>query len=187
MRLARRLLVLALVMAAGALACTPLGWRAGLTLLPGEERHDTEALDPAFAACLAALLLELTQEGYHPVIRTTWRDATRQQLYHRLGGSQRASGSLHQAVTADGRPAARAADVADLWPLFLVRHHAAFYLAMRDRAPQHGLVTGGSWAQRDPRWAAYGLGWDPGHVELDQGCPRPDARGAGADQDTLPP
>ena len=42
---------------------------------------------------------------------------------------------------------------------------AAFYLALRDEAPAQGLETGGSWSRTDPRWAAWDLGWDPGHVQ----------------------
>lgn len=162
---AGKLLLLLALAGLALVGSTPLGWRTALVLLPGEERHDPAALEPAFAACLAALLDDLSRSGYRPMVRTSWRDAERQRLYHRLGGSQRASGSLHQAVDAKGAPAARAADVADLWPMFLFDHHAAFYLALRERAPRFGLVTGGSWSRSDPRWAAYDLGWDPAHVE----------------------
>ena len=147
-----------------AVASTPIGWRTAVVVLPGEERHDLDALDPHFRASLAALFDDLRDQGYHPVVRTTWRDARRQALYHRLGGSQRARGSLHQ-VGVDGTPAALAADVGDLWPLFDFDHYAAFYVAMREAAPAHGLVTGGAWSRSNPRWAAYDLGWDPGHVQ----------------------
>lgn len=164
----RALVLLALFVAIavfGLWASTPLGWRAGLTLLPGQERHDLEALDSAFRACLSLLLEDLRAAGHRPVVRATWRDATRQEQYHRFGGSQRKTGSLHQRDGADGAPAALAADVADLWPLFHFSGHASFYLALREAAPARGLVTGGSWKRTDPRWARYDLGWDPGHVE----------------------
>lgn len=136
-----------------------------MRLLPGEERRDLDSLAPAFRACVAELLEHLPDHGFHPVVRGTWRNARRQGLYHRLGGSQRATGSLHQAMGAAGDPAAAAVDIADLWPLIDFDHAAAFYIALRDIAPGHGLVTGGTWARSNPRWAAYDLGWDPGHVQ----------------------
>ena len=144
---------------------TPLGWRFVMGFAPGEERHDVGSLDPEFRRCLDGLLSGLVAQGWRPVIRASWRDDRRQRLYHSLGGSQRASGSHHQHVR-DGRPAARAADVSDQWFLPDHAHHAAFYLAMMKAAPAHGLKTGGAWKKTAPRWEAYGLGWDPAHVEV---------------------
>lgn len=42
---------------------------------------------------------------------------------------------------------------------------AQAYIALRDAAPSYGLVTGGSWSKDGGIWSAYGLGWDPGHVQ----------------------
>lgn len=162
-------LIAATVAGIGALwLSTPLGWRAIITLAPGEERHDAAALDAPFRDCLDGLLARLAARGYRPVLRATWRDADRQRFYHALGGSQRADNSHHQ-HTRDGQPAARAADISDLWPLLHTSHHAAFYLDMMRDAPAYGLRTGGTWKKTAPRWAAYGLGWDPGHVEAAPG------------------
>lgn len=166
--LARLVLLLGLL-TFGGWASTPLGWRAAISLAPGVERHDLEALDPRFRACLEGLLADLVERGFRPVIRATWRDDERQALYHRLGGSQRKTNSLHQGVDKDGAPAARAADVSELWPLFDLSRHAGFYRVMRDLAPEHGLVTGGSWSKTNRWWARYELGWDPAHVEVGAG------------------
>lgn len=136
-----------------------------MRLAPGEERSDLASLDPGFRACLEALLGELRTRGWRPVLRATWRDDARQRLYYQLGGSQRKTGSLHQGQGPEGQPAALAADVGELWPLFHFSRHAAFYLDLRELASAQGLESGGSWSRTDPRWARYDLGWDPAHVQ----------------------
>ena len=42
---------------------------------------------------------------------------------------------------------------------------AGFYKALGRAAAVEGLRWGGSWKQRNPTWARYDLGWDPGHIE----------------------
>jgi len=161
-----RLLTLALLLGGlGLLALHPGLWLRILDFAPGEGRRDEAALHPRFAACLKGLFGALEAAGYRPRLRATYRDQARQRFFYELGGTQLSTHSLHQRTDGHGNPAALAADVYDLWPILDLPHAARFYLAMRALAPDHGLRTGGAWKRSDPLWAAYDLGWDPGHVE----------------------
>jgi len=130
---------------------------------PGVESRSLGDLDPAFRERLEQVLTQLEHRGFHPRIRATWRSPERQRHYRRLGWS-RLDWGLHCATTPDGRPAALAADVDDARAA-TDPQRARFYLALREAAPDHGLVTGGTWSRSSRRWARYDLGWDPGHVQ----------------------
>lgn len=135
---------------------------------PGEERHDLEALDPRFRACLERALERLRAQGHVPVVRATWRDAERQRFYVGEGASQTMN-SLHRLSDASGRPAALAADIGALAPLVLVPWHALFYHRLLAAAEAEGLTTGARWRRSSRVWTHFGLGWDPAHVEPRRG------------------
>ena len=47
--------------------------------------------------------------------------------------------------------------------------NVAYYLRLRELVRTAGLVSGGDFFEMKSSWNAYGLGWDPGHVQI-SGC-----------------
>ena len=47
---------------------------------------------------------------------------------------------------------------------------AAFYKDLGRAARRRGLRWGGDWARSNETWAAWDLGWDPGHIEARSLC-----------------
>ncbi len=137
---------------------------------------ETTDLDPAFRARVERVVTALERRGFTPHVGTTWRDPRVQDALFALGRSTKAAGgqSCHNVVDADGRPAARAID---LWnaPMGLdlllgtverLAAEAPFLHALGVEAKREGLRWGGDWHGRPSAWDAYGLGWDPAHVEM---------------------
>lgn len=115
---------------------------------------------------LPELLALLTQRGWQPSIAYTWR-SLRTQAHLRAKGWTKVSFSLHNVVDAAGKPAAYAADIFDRRYGWEKPDGAAgFFKALGQAAGELGLEWGGAWSRSDPHWAPYGLGWDPGHVQL---------------------
>lgn len=153
----RRLRLLVVAGVLGILATSPLVVREVTTRAwPGEESWALSALDPRFRGCLERTLGRLRGQGHVPVIRATWRDAARQRFYVGEGASQTMD-SYHRKRLA--------ADVAGASPLALVPVQAVFFHRLMAAAKAEGLTTGGTWRQRSPVWAFFGLGWDPAHVQ----------------------
>jgi hypothetical protein len=137
---------------------------------------DPEDLNPRFRARLDRVLGALRAEGYQPSLSCTWRSPELQDLLAGTGRATQAAGgqSCHNRTDADGRPAATAADV---WarPLDLLlmlgaparlASEVAFLRRLGVHARAEGLRWGGDWHGRDSVWSAWGLGWDPAHVEM---------------------
>lgn len=136
--------------------------------MPGTASRNLDDLHPAFRADVDLVLESLRTQGFEPVVRETWRDLDRQEYYRDQGWSTVSFG-FHNAIDPEGEPDGLAVDLghAGLDARRVGDHDAlgAFYQALRRVALAHGLTTGGTWSRRDARWAAYDLGWDPGHVQ----------------------
>lgn len=121
--------------------------------------------DPAFRSRLVTVLATMRARGHQPAMIYTWRTLEKQAELYRQGASK-VTFSFHNAVDEQGKPAALAADLWDArWRSFDDEDRAEFYMELGAIAKANGLAWGGDWARTDPRWAAHGLGWDPGHVQ----------------------
>jgi hypothetical protein len=136
---------------------------------PGCATNSMDALWPPFRARVEQLMEELRQLGYSPVANETYRSLQRQQYYKDRKWSTVLQ-SYHN-VSRDGTPESMAIDMFDsrYWKYqddpALEQGLADFFHELMRLAPKYGLTTGGNWGKRG-RWAQYGLGWDPGHVEI---------------------
>lgn len=134
---------------------------------PGYATSDLGALEPMFRATIEEIIQDLEGRGWRVKVRETYRDATRQAAYYAAGWSTIdgvTRKSRHNYVDASGRPAAEAVD---LGPDGAAddAEAARFYADLRDLAVASGLESGANYSRSSARWAAFGLGWDPGHVE----------------------
>lgn len=133
----------------------------------GEASWDTEAKIAAADRVLqlGAILAELREQGWRPVLAYSWR-GLRTQAALRAAGNTKVNFSLHNVVSSDGRPAALAADLSDArYSWSRPDQAAAFFRALGASARARGLEWGGSWSRSNSVWASYGLGWDPGHIQ----------------------
>jgi hypothetical protein len=145
----------------GAQRAVALTWKR--STLPGKSTASISALEPITARRWAALEEELARQGFYYDILETWRDRERQQHYLGAGDSQ-LSTSYHMHTEA-GIPAAQALDVIPRGNLSELER-VAHYEALRDYAPAYGLESGAAWSPGGT-YEAYGLGWDPGHLQRD--------------------
>lgn len=152
----------------------PMGVAERAGVVPGRESTDLDHLHPAFRGPVARITARLEAEGHTVRVAAAWRSPERQDLIHtfsrvmeRLGASPgtRVSGgqSCHNQRVGGG-PASAAIDLRGA-PGLDLDGQAGFYRALGRAAAVEGLRWGGSWTRRNPTWARYDLGWDPGHVE----------------------
>lgn len=145
--------------------------------IPGTASSSPEDLDPAMRWRVEEFFAALRELGHEPVYRETARSLSRQAYYLEQGWTQVAR-SFHT-VTRDGRPAALACDFHDgRWPADDDRQ-VELYKAACQLAPRWQLRTGGEFSRKG-KWAAFDLGWDPGHVEPAPGLVTIAAAHAGA-------
>jgi len=127
-------------------------------------RPELDELAPDLRVKVGKLLSELEGNGYTWRVLDVARTVDEQELNVRLGYS-RTMNSRH--VAAAG--AARAVDLEPVstpdGPATTDELRAQAYLALRDTAPRYGLETGGIWLAWSSKWAKWGLGGDPGHVQ----------------------
>ncbi|MEC7947349.1 MAG: hypothetical protein VX265_07245 [Myxococcota bacterium] len=153
--------------------------RAGV--VPGEETAELEHLHPDFRSKVARITSRLNAAGHTVRVASVYRSPERQDVIHaisriseKLGGSPgtRVSGgqSCHNQQQ-DGIPASAAIDLRGARGLRRDQQ-AVFYKALGRAAAVEGLRWGGNWARRNPVWARYDLGWDPGHIEDARLCRR---------------
>lgn len=130
------------------------------------------------------LLERLRAQGWRPRLAYTWRSLS-SQAHLFAAGATRVTFSFHNAVDDAGFPAGQAADVFDTrygWGDEAGAGRprtdgaAAFFKALGTAAEQLGLHWGGRWDRDNATWAAYGLGWDPGHVQLQPNSALADVR-----------
>lgn len=128
--------------------------------------RDPATLHPDFRVRMERVFARLRAQGHDPAFASAWRDtATQAGLLAK--GYTKVAFSFHNAVDAAGRPAALAADVIDRrYGWSKPAEAARFWHALGQAAKMEGLHWGGDWSRSNPRWAAYGLGWDPAHVQL---------------------
>ena len=149
--------------------------------LPGTESRSLSHLHPRFRTEVEAVLTELRSQGLSPRVSATWRSPRRQEALFALSALGELAGrgpatkvrggdSCHN-QEADGAPAAVAIDIRARRPASL-DEQAAVYQALGRAAHKRGLRWGGDWMRTNPTWAAYGLGWDPAHLEARSLCQR---------------
>lgn len=142
--------------------------------LPGTESRALAHLHPSFRGDVDAVISELESKGHTVHIAATFRSPRRQEtiwylsnLGQRLGrgpGTKvRGGQSCHNQVQ-DGDPASVAVDLRLPRPS-TEAEQAAFYKDLGRAARRRGLRWGGDWTRSNPTWAAWDLGWDPGHIE----------------------
>lgn len=144
---------------------------------PGEATNDINALYPSFRAKVMVLIGQLRSgqgpsgENWDVEILETWRSPERQAFYKSKGWSTVDYG-FHTVTGPNGEPESLAIDMkADPYDWNAPADHsdtkklAQFYSDIAALAPKLGLSSGASWSRKDPKWAKYGIGWDPGHVE----------------------
>jgi len=137
---------------------------------PGLSTVDRNSLYPPFRARFELVEAEMEALGYPLEIRGAYRDSVRQQYYFNKRYSQIDPSAgmvgMHTATSALGTPEALAVDVN--WKGHNVNKeegaYAQFFITLLAVSRKHGLTTGAAWSQRG-RWAKYGIGWDPGHIE----------------------
>ena len=146
--------------------------RAGMK--PGRETADLDHLHPDFRKRVERIKQRLQADGHTVRVAATYRSPERQefiykasQVSERLGGSPgtqaRGGQSCHNQEI--GRvPASAAIDLRGARDLDRAGQ-ARFYKALGRAAAVEGLRWGGSWSRKNPVWARYDLGWDPGHIE----------------------
>ena len=145
-----------------------------LDVAPGDETrwsqaHKLTLVEPGWP--LTELLDELRGQGWRPHLVYTWRAlGTQGQLF--AAGASGVPFGFHCAVR-DGKPAALAADIIDQrhgWgaeqpDAERTRQAAAFFQALGSATRRRGWTWGGDWSRKNG-WAAYGMGWDPCHIQL---------------------
>ncbi len=147
---------------------------AAVVVVEASEREDIAALHPDLQGTIQAIVERLESEGHIVRISATWRSPARQEVLFHLsqiterlglgpGTTLRGGGSCHNQQRADA-PASAAADFRGAVTL-TVDEQAELYKALGRAAKAHGLRWGGDWRRKNPTWARYELGWDPGHVE----------------------
>ena len=171
----RLLIITTLTIAAmgGIVLMAPSPWN---TLCPGIQTSDLSTMDQRLARKMNRIFETLDSEGFQYTISSVYRSPEKQQCYYDISqvikkhtgqnGLTQTTRSCHN-HTVKGIPASLAIDVH--------KHHGSmedkveFYKRLRTLARAEGLTSGGDFRQSNPVWAQYGLGWDPGHIQI-KGC-----------------
>lgn len=148
----------------------PKGWRTWARQWNEQEKLDT--LHPRLRTHVRNILTALRQAGYTTAtINYGWRHPKTQASLQREG-STTSPWSLHNGmIDTPGVGWTAAALAADIyWPSAESdADRGRFYQALRALAHAAGLKSGADFksgpADAVTRWAPYGLGWDPPHVE----------------------
>ena len=143
--------------------------------VPGVQSRSLSDLEPRFRDKIVRIISELERDGYQVKVVATWRSPLRQKMvyfYSQLRawvGLGRAT-KLHRQLSCHSQrgekdhPAALAIDLA-LKNTASLREHARFFHRLGTLAQGYDLRWGGLWKRTNSTWRAYGLGWDPGHLE----------------------
>lgn len=155
-------------------------WNA---VCPGIQSRELEHLEPQLAAKVERITETLEDEGYTFRVSSTYRSTEKQQCYYKMSmfvreytgrngltGTQRSCHNHRQ----DGEPASLASDIHLRYGSALAQAlglapsrdvQVAFYTRLRELVRREGLKSGGDFKQKG-EWAEYGLGWDPGHLQI---------------------
>ena len=144
----------------------------------GEISYDLRDLEDGFEKKVRILLAKM--EKKHTIsVRSVYRSNTCQdriyaisQRVEKVTGmtvtTQKGGESCHNHAT-KGVPASLAVDVRpSLFSIFSIQGYVDFYKELEKEANKMGLRTGASFADRKRKnpWRKYGLGWDPGHIDI---------------------
>ena len=132
---------------------------------PGFQSRDLNDLQPSFHKKLSNVIERLEDDGYPIWVGGTWRDKERQQFYKDKGYSETLNSRHRGGGEEKGTRRSKAADIYLNVPMIYLPLHAHFYHRLSQAAKKEGLTTGASFTKRNPVWAFFGLGWDPGHVQ----------------------
>jgi len=139
-----------------------------------------EKINPALRPKVGAILADLEEHKYQPLIDSgVWRSPS-QQAAKVAAGVSKTQFSFHTATTKDGKPDALAADITNKpWGWKSTKENRVFWLKLASSAQAHGMTTGIYWglsqANRDKlraaikarNWNYTGpLGWDTAHAEV---------------------
>ena len=140
---------------------------------PGIQTNDLDHLDGTLRKKVDKIMKTLDAEGFSYEIGSTYRSPEKQQCYYEISqviktytgqnGLTRTKNSCHNKQH-KGKPSSMAIDLHSYHGS--TKDQAQFYLRLRELAKKYDLESGGSWKPNNPIWAKYGLGWDPGHLQL---------------------
>ena len=143
-----------------------------VTFCPGTQSRSMSTVDPTFARKINSIIQTLEQEGFKATLSSTHRSPEKQQCYYDISkvikqytgqtGLTTTTKSCHNNMN-NGKAAALAVDIH--YFSGSIEDKAKFYLRLRELARSKGLTSGGDFSRRNPVWAQYDLGWDPGHIQ----------------------
>ena len=141
----------------------------------GEISYDLRDLEDGFEKKVRILLAKM-EKKYTISVRSVYRSNTCQdriyaisQQVEKVTGmtitTQKGGTSCHNHAI-KGVPASLAVDVRPF--IFSIQGQVDFYKELEKEANKIGLRTGASFAdgKRKNPWRQYGLGWDPGHIDI---------------------
>ena len=145
-------------------------------MCPGIQVNDLDTLDKKFHTKISTIIETLRREGFEFKISSTYRSPEKQQCYYDIStvikkytgqnGLTTTTKSCHN-NTVNGTPSSFAIDLH--YFTGSMDDKVKFYKRLRALARNAGLKSGGDFSKRNPVWAKYDLGWDPGHVQV-KGC-----------------
>ncbi len=143
-----------------------------VTFCPGTQSSDMDTVDPQLAKKIDRILSTLQKEGFHATISSTHRSPEKQQCYYDISqviqkytgqnGLTTTTRSCHNNMK-NGKPASLAVDIH--YFSGSIDDKAKFYIRLRELVRSEGLTSGGDFKKKNPVWAKYDLGWDPGHIQ----------------------
>ena len=142
----------------------------------GEISYDLRDLEDGFEKKVRILLAKM-EKKYAISVRSVYRSNTCQDRIYAISKqmkkvigqgftTQKGGTSCHNHAI-DGVPQSLAVDVRPF--LFSIQGHVQFYKELQKEAKKMGLRTGASFKDKKGQynpWRPYGLGWDPGHIDV---------------------
>ena len=164
----------------------PIQNRIDSVLRPGYQTADLDHLDRRFRKRVDKILIALRKQGFSPLVSSTFRSPAYQDFLYNIsqlvkplglsGFTSKKGGGSHHNRMRKGKPASRAVDLRAhmITPLTSLQldpymdEHVRFFKALGKLAKKHRLKWGGNPKvyTRHSVWKQYGLGWDPGHINM---------------------
>lgn len=144
--------------------------------MPGYSTNELEDLNPYFKNKVKKLVKTMEKKGHKVKISDTYRSQERQEFIFKAsrvlskirGGSRGVTGTVNSkhSITKNGEPSSCAVDIRPQKNMS-IKEQAEFYIVLRDEAVKIGLRSGANFKKRKSSpFYEYGLGYDPGHVEI---------------------